>query len=58
MNEGRLTLRERFVKRGFRGEAPRRGGRQRLALDSSTPLRFAQNDTEQGFDEGEASPPH
>ena len=42
--------------RGVRGGAPRRGGRQRLALDSSTPLRFAQNDTGQGFDEGEASP--
>ena len=41
---------------GVRGGAPRRGGRGRLALDPSTPLRSAQDDTGQGFAEGEASP--
>ena len=40
----------------LRGGAPRRGGRGRLALDPSTPLRSAQDDTGQGFAEGEASP--
>jgi len=53
---GDCALETRIIYGGVRGGAPRRGGRGRLALDPSTPLRSAQDDTGQGFAEGEASP--